>query len=285
MHYLLMAVIGLVLLALAFRRSGRQVKAALFVATLASINVVDIPLVVFLHAYEYNPGLLSAPVLDNYMGELLGEFLFVPAMTAVVLGGLTPKRRLLGAPVLGILFAVMELWLVRTGEFRELRWSAWLTLLLFTVYGLLLGYGANRFERDGYTATYRLLLTTAATFALWCSWTMLTSALGRSWGIRFYRHPDPEADLGLGSLLLHALPFMLVAQGALRLRWLGSPAGLVTIAVAFTLGFYAITALGFWAMGGPGSQILQAIGLMLMILPIVAWDRWFQQAPIDLERL
>lgn len=277
MHYLLLAGIGLAMLALSLLQPNRRIKAGLFVATAASINFVDILLVVFLHRYAYRPGLLTNPLLDNYLGELLAEFIFVPCLAAVVLGGLPARRRLLGAPVVAIIFTLIELWLVKTGEFIQLHWSEWFTLVLFTLFALVVGYGANRFEQVGYTPAIRVLLSIAATVTLWAFWTMLTSAIGRLWGIRFDLLRDPEDDLGLGLLLLHALPFVVAVQGALRVRWLGSLLGMTALAVGFALLFYGITALGLWAMGGPGSQLLQAVSLTLLVLLLRGWDRWLQR--------
>jgi hypothetical protein len=270
MLYLLLAAIGASILASWLWRPPGPVPVALFGLTLASVGTANLVLYGVLRLYSYRTG-LAPPPRDDYLGEFLAEFIFVPALFSLVARVHGRWRYAAGLAAAGLL-AGLQVLFARIGIFRENGFPAWLTLVLFGLYSLAAAWWSFRFSAAGYTVWHRLLILPTMADAAWHYWALtLQRLLGRGkYAVHLLAAEQPNQVLA--GTLLHGLPFLLIGVPALWFGWCRRAPGAVAAGACFGAWIWLTQRFGWYS----GTNALWGGATAGFLLYGLGWlDSWF----------
>jgi hypothetical protein len=232
-------------------------------------------------SYRYHTGLALDPLVDTSWGVLLGEFIFLPTLSVVLVAYFRPW---IGVAVGTALVATMEAAFVPLGLFIHMGWRLWLTPATFPFY-----FGASRLYWHWARATRmqdRRLLAAAKYGGLVGAITTMSlvvyAARATATDVRLL--PSADANGSLVRLFMHGLGMLLGFWALIPERWVErwgrialTFAGMLVITDAFS-------ALGWLYFVRPFSGVLDAgtIGVCTILVGVITdWVAALARAPRD----
>lgn len=271
--YLLLGAAGVAMVVVTAIGWPSPVRVWIYVVTGGAISVGDLFVTGLFNLYEYKPGLLRGRP-DNYLGVLIAECLFVPAVFSLL--SAAPRRlrawlfALTCVPMVGL-----ELLFYRLQVYEHHGWRFTFTFVLFAVYGLLASFAVTRFEQRGYAFWQRLLLVGSSVYFAMNLWGLLPFGMLRLVTIHLWLLANPEFDLTLSSLLLHAIPFTVIGLTGVWTGWIRRPLWAATTVAGLFLWLLLQRRLGIYHSRPPWHPLLGSALVVSTHLGLSQLDRWF----------
>ncbi|HWI53061.1 MAG TPA: hypothetical protein VNT01_13055 [Symbiobacteriaceae bacterium] len=276
MYYVALDLIAALMLYLSWRRGVTPVKLGLLLTAGVLINAADILFAGFLRWYAFRPGLIDDYWRDNYLGMLLGDYLFVPVVVSTLVATARGWLRLAIAGAVVLPFALIEYTFEKLGMFAYHGWQLWMSFVAFPPMYVGLAHLSNLFERRAYAGWYRRLMVTATVVYLWLLWGVAVGAAGRLVAVVPPLPWDYELCAVTGGMLLYLLPFLLVTVPAILYRRVRHWRGLLGYGLVVAVWTYLIELTG-WRQHHPfWLPMLDALSFAAIAAAASRIDRWFE---------
>lgn len=273
--YLILVAGAALMLAASWRRGGwSPVQVGAWIVIGAMIGFGDLILGGILQVYRFHPGFLPHVMADHSLGALLADAWFVPVLLSSF-QVVPPRFRLLVSWLLVLPIALIEIGCVRHGAFQYRdRWRLSFDMLLFLGYSPV-SLWANWFEREGYTAVHRTVLTAAVAAYGWHVWADVTSGVLDLWRVRPHWLANAWSDQALGTVILHGLPFMTLVFVTGRLGWGRSAGGKFLVWATGAAYLYLLQMSRLWVPRPFWNPLFGGVGFVLITWLVSLLDDWF----------
>jgi hypothetical protein len=282
MVYVLMALLGFGAASVTVIRS--KARAELISVYLVSWGLICLAEWVahsIFNLYRYHTGLSMNPQYDTAWGIFLGEFVFLPALSVVLVAHFRPW---LGMVIGTTLVTAMEMVFAPLGLFLHTGWRLWHTIVTFPFYfgasGLYWHWARKTGLKDRRllaAARYGGLIGVVTTMSLVVYATRVTAT-----NVRLLATPD--ANGSLVRLFMHGTGMALGFWALLPERWSERWGRIALTIVGMIVITDAVTALGLLRFLRPFSGVLDAgaIGVITLLVGVVTdWVAALARKPVD----
>jgi hypothetical protein len=268
--FLLAAAVAMAGVSLIWRRSLARLW--LFVVTGGAVSLGDLFVNAIFRLYEYRPGFLAGRA-DNYLGVVIAECLFVPSYYCLL--ALVPQRLRLAVNLAAALPMVLLEWVfLHLGVYSHHGWTLWLTATLFGLYGVAAALAVSSVERRGCTGWRRAVFIAGSVYFAMNLWGLVPFGILRLSAIWLHLAANPELDLVLSSLLLHAVPYTLTGLIGVGSRWLRSWHSAGLTAAVWTIWLSILMAEGIWRTVPPWTPALEGVCLAAILHGLARLDQY-----------
>jgi hypothetical protein len=271
--YLLCAAIASAILVSSWWQGITPVKVALLFLSFGIITFGNYWLMGVFRLYRYRPYILPDPALDNYVGEVLADFILVPFLASALLAH--PKTRMWMVWLLSLVMLLLETLFVRLDLFVLQGWNHWYTALGFPLYYLALAFWVRHFEREGYARAHRAIILVSMLLCVWYTWGITTQRMMQLGTLLLWGMPRTESFRILSTGILYGFPILLSGSVGVWFCWFHKTAGSLLFAAGWIAWFYVLYFLELFTTPRPWVPFVEGAVVGLLIYGVSHVDRWF----------
>lgn len=268
MPYILLALLGLIPAALTIvRRRGPAPLATFFIAA-ALVDLADWIAYSCLDLYEYHPHLAAYPVLDETLGVILSEFIFVGSLTVLLVEHAPGWGwALVGAAVV----TALQVAFARVGLLILHAWPAWLNAAAFVVYFWLMQAYHAALQRDGLHNAWLRTIAQAGVAGTFSALYALVQKVNQAFVIYINVLPTHVRNQSLARVILHLGVIIPLGVWVLRSPPANRTWRLAVATLVVILFNYARVALGLQRYRAPWNPVTDGllVGLALAVAALV----------------
>ena len=267
MPYLLLALLGLIPAAVTIYRRRDAVPLATYFAAAALVDLADWIAYSCLALYEYHPHLSANPLLDQTLGVIFAEIIFVGSLT-VLLVEHSPgwAGALLGAAIVTAVQVAFE----RVGILIAHAWPPWLNAAAFVAYFRLMQTYHAALQRHGLQNGWLRTIAQAGVVGTFAAFYALAQKVNRAYVFYLNVLPTHARNQSLARLVLNLVVYIPLGVWVLRSAgW--SRMGRLAVATGGAILFnYARVALGLQSYRAPWNAVTDGL-LLGLTLTAATW--------------